>query len=63
MEPLIRHPSHRIDGSMGLKLMGRLRPDISIEQASAAMTVLDRWRVEEVAKRSKDPLLCNSRST
>lgn len=62
MEPLIRRPSQRADGLLlGLALMGRLKPGVSIEQARAEMDVLDRWRVEEIAKRSNDPQWRNAR--
>ena len=44
-------------GSMGLQLIGRLKPGVSIEQARAEMTVLFRFTVEEMAKTSKDPLV------
>lgn len=57
MEPLIQHPSRRLDGSLGFKLMGRLKAGLSIEQTRAEMAVLDRWRVEELAHSSHDPLI------
>jgi putative ABC transport system permease protein len=50
MEPLIHRPSRRADGTLGLKLMGRLKPGTSIEQARAEMRVLNLWRVEDLAK-------------
>jgi predicted permease len=56
MEPMIRRPSQRADGSLGLALMGRLKPGVSIDQARAEMSVLDRWRIEDVLTRSNDPL-------
>lgn len=42
---------------LGLRLMGRLRPGVSLEQARAHMSVLDRWRVDLLARRSQDPLI------
>ncbi len=47
----------RANGQLGMKLMGRLKPGASIEQARAEMRVLDRWRVEDIARTSKDPLI------
>src|SRR6185295_19278689 len=41
MEPIIQRPSRRADGTLGVKLMGRLKPGVSIEQARAEMIVLD----------------------
>jgi putative ABC transport system permease protein len=55
MEPLIQQPSQRLAGSLGLALVGRLKPGVSIEQARAEMTVLDRVRTDEIAKRSNNP--------
>jgi predicted permease len=56
MEPLIQQPSQRLAGSLGLALVGRLKPGVSIEQARAEMTVLDLVRTDEIAKRSNNPL-------
>jgi len=50
MEPMIQRPSRRADGTLGLKLMGRLKPETSIEQVRAEMIVLDRFRIEDLAK-------------
>ena len=55
MEPVIHRPS-RIGGG-GLRLMGRLKPGVSIEQARPEMSVLFQWTVDERAANSKDPLL------
>ena len=55
MESMIQRPSR--NGQLGLKLIARLKPGVSLEQARAEMSVLDRWRVEEIARNSKDPLL------
>src|SRR5438034_4505107 len=43
-------------GRLGLGLMARLKPGVSLEQAAAEMRVLDRPRVEEIAAASHDPL-------
>jgi putative ABC transport system permease protein len=56
-EPMIGHPSRLTSGRMGLKLMGRLRPGVSIEQARAEMAVLFQWTVAEITKTNQDPLL------
>jgi predicted permease len=56
LEAMIQQPSRRFDGSLGMKLLGRLKPRVSLDQARAEMTVLDQWRVEEISKRSRDPL-------
>ena len=55
-EPMIAHPSRLASGGLGLALMGRLKPDVSIEQARAEMSVLNQWRVAEISKTNKDPL-------
>jgi len=52
---IIRHSS-RPDG-WGLRLIGRLKPGVSIEQARAEMAVLYRWTIEERAKSSQDPVI------
>ena len=57
MEPIIQRPSRLADGTLGMKLMGRLKPGVSIEQARADMSVLDQWRVEDLAKRRNAPFL------
>lgn len=50
MEPMIQRPSRRMDGTMSVGLMGRLKPGVTIEQAFAEMRVLDRYRLEDMAK-------------
>ena len=55
MEPLIQRPSRRADRSMFLRVMGRLKPGVSLDQARAELRGLDRWRVEETATRTGDP--------
>lgn len=51
-EPIIQRPGRRADGSLGIGIMGRLKPGVSIEQAQAEMSVLDQWRLEQIAKTS-----------
>ena len=53
--PLTRQ-TRRIGGG-GLRLMGRLKPGVSIKQARAEMSVLFQWTVDERARNSKDPLV------
>jgi len=50
VDPTIRQPTRRTNGQLALKLIGRLKPGVTIEQARAEMSVLDRARVEELAK-------------
>lgn len=57
MEPMIHHPSRLFSNRMGLALVGRLKPGVSIEQARAEMAVLYRFTIDERARTSKDPLL------
>jgi predicted permease len=40
-----------------LKLMGRLKPGVSIEQARAEVAVLFEWTIDQMTKSSEDPLL------
>jgi predicted permease len=56
MEALIQRPSGRSNGRIGLKLIGRLKPGVSIDQAQAEMRVLDRPRIEENAQTFRNPL-------
>ncbi len=41
--------------TMALGLLGRLKPGVSMAQARAEMRVLDRFRIEELTKRSTNP--------
>jgi hypothetical protein len=50
IEPIIQKPSRRMDGSLGVGMLGRLRTGVTIEQALAEMRVLDRYRLEDFAK-------------
>ena len=45
----------RFSDQFALKLMARLKPGMSLEQARAEMEVLNRWRVEELARMSTNP--------
>jgi predicted permease len=49
MEPMLQKPSRRIDGTLGVGMLGRLRPGVTIEHALAEMKVLDRYRLEDFA--------------
>jgi predicted permease len=51
VEPMLQKPSRRVDGSLGVGMLARLRPGVTIEQALAEMRVLDRYRLEDFAKR------------
>ncbi len=57
MEPIIRTAnSYTSDASWRfLTLVGRLKPGVSIDQASAEMAVLYRRTIDEAAKTDKDP--------
>jgi predicted permease len=50
MEPMIERPSQRQSGRMFLAVMARLKPGVSIEQATTEMRILDRPRVEDMAR-------------
>ena len=50
MEPMLQKPSRRMDGTLGVGMLARLRPGVTIEQALAEMRVLDRYRLEDFAK-------------
>jgi putative ABC transport system permease protein len=50
MEPMIQRPSRRTDGTMTVGMMGRLKPGVTIEKAFAEMRVLDRYRLEDMAR-------------
>ncbi|MCC6364352.1 MAG: ABC transporter permease [Bryobacterales bacterium] len=43
--------------SLGLALIARTRPGVSLDQARAEMSVLYRFTIEERARKSKDPLV------
>ena len=50
-EPIVHQPSARLSGQLDMNVMARLKPGVSIEQASAELCVLDRPRIEEIAAR------------
>lgn len=50
MEPMIQRPSRRMDGTLTVGMLGRLKPGVTIEAALAEMRVLDRYRLEDMAK-------------
>ena len=50
LEPALQKPSHRMDGTLGVGMLARLRPGVTIDQALAEMRVLDRYRLEDFAK-------------
>jgi predicted permease len=49
-ETMIAQPSQRQSGRMSLAVMARLKPGVTIEQATAEMRILDRPRVEDMAR-------------
>ncbi len=55
MEPLLRNPSQLTDGTLFVALFARIKPGVSLEQATAEMRVLDRPRLERGFARFKDP--------
>ena len=50
MEPRTQKPSRLADGSLVVRVMGRLRPGVSRAQAQAEMQVLDQQRIEDLVK-------------
>ena len=54
MEPMIQRPSRRADGQLGMKLMARLKPGVSLDQARAEISGLNQSRVEAIAKASNN---------
>jgi predicted permease len=51
MEPLIQKPSRRASGELSMSVMARMKPGAPLDQARAELRVLDRDRIEEIAKR------------
>src|SRR3954447_5502885 len=51
MEPLVQKPSRRASGELPISLIGRVKPRVALDQARAAVRVIDRDRIEEIAKR------------
>ena len=60
-EALIERPSQRQSGRMFMGVMARLKPGVSIEQATTEMRVLDRPRVEDMAGIFNNPLWLKAR--
>lgn len=50
LEPALQKPSRRMDGTLGVGMLARLRPGVTLDQALAEMRVLDRYRLEDFAK-------------
>jgi predicted permease len=50
IEAMIARPSQRENGRLFMAMLARLKPGISIEQATAEMRVLDRARVEDMVR-------------
>lgn len=50
MEPLLQQPSRRMDGTLMVGILGRLKPSVTHEQALAELRVFDRDRIEDLAK-------------
>jgi putative ABC transport system permease protein len=50
MEPLTQRPSRLTDGALAVGILGRLKPGVTMAQALAEMRVLDRYRIEDLAK-------------
>ena len=60
-EAMIERPSQRQSGRMFLAVMARLKPGVSIEQATTEMRVLDRPRLEDMARIVSIPGWLNAR--
>ena len=56
-EPVIQRPGQRATGDLQVKLLGRLRPEASAEQARAELELLDRPRRDDLAKTKNAPFL------
>ena len=53
-EPLLQKPSHLLDGSGQVSIVGHLKSGVTLEQATAEMRVLDRQRLAELEARGHD---------
>jgi predicted permease len=51
MEPLIQTPSRRESGELTMSVMARVKPGVPLDQARAELRVINRDRIEEIAKR------------
>jgi predicted permease len=54
MEPLLQKPSHLLDGSALVSVVGHLKSGVTREQAAAEIRVLDRQRLAELEARGRD---------
>lgn len=50
MEPLTQRPSRRVDGTLTVGIVGRLKSGLTMAEALAEMRVLDSYRIEDVGK-------------
>jgi predicted permease len=50
MEAMIGRPSQRESGRLFMAMIARLKPGVSVEQATAEMRVLDRARIEDMVR-------------
>src|SRR5690606_6247744 len=50
MEPLVQRPSRRMDGTLMVGVVGRLKPGVDSGQALAELRVLDRYRIDDLAR-------------
>ena len=51
MEPLVQTPSRRASGELSMSVMARVKAGVPLEQARAELSVINRDRNEEIAKR------------
>ena len=49
-EPLLQRPSRRADGTLTAGVIGRLKPGVPVDQALAELRVLDRYRLDDLAR-------------
>jgi predicted permease len=54
---VVSHPAVWLPRMTGGRLVGRLKPGVSLDQARAEVAVLYQWTIEEWARNSKDPLI------
>lgn len=58
LDPTLRQAGRRANGQMALfamKLMGRLKPGTTLDRAQAEASVLNEWRVDQIATSMHDP--------
>ena len=51
MEPLVQRPSRRASGELAMSVLARVKRGVPLDQARAEVRVIDRDRIEEIAKR------------